>query len=190
MERRQFLTGAGAAMGTSMVAGGSQNDPPGVSALGLRAKWLRTVADDFIVDVWRNGEKIADAKRALEHEIFGATVEKIDVEVRSGDWLVFHVVHNRLRWGGAKYFGVAGFVADGEITVVSEADSGRWSACDDPREAEKFVTLRDHLAHRKPKVIELRWEQGDVWMNQIAGDKWQGKPIWGAAASAWLKYRA
>src|SRR6476646_5439873 len=70
----------------------------------LRARYLITVADDFLVDVYRNGRAVPDAKRTLLDERFGATVERLDVEVRKGDWLVFNVVNNRMRWGGASYF--------------------------------------------------------------------------------------
>ena len=45
---------------------------------------LFTVADDFVVDVYHNGVKVPDAKRTLLHEVFGATAERIDIEVRRG----------------------------------------------------------------------------------------------------------
>ena len=64
------------------------------------ARHLVTVTDDFVVEAYKNGKRIEDAKRVLLNEIFGATVERMDVEVRPGDWLVFHVVNNHLRWGG------------------------------------------------------------------------------------------
>jgi hypothetical protein len=69
------------------------------------------VADDFVVDLYHNGVKVPDERRTLLEEVFGATVERVDVEVREGDWLVFNVVNNRLRWGGVQYFGVAGLNA-------------------------------------------------------------------------------
>src|SRR5687768_17044710 len=75
-------------------------------ATGVQARHLITVANDYIVEVCRNGKRIPDAKRELLEERFGATAERITVDVRKGDWLVFHVVHNRIRWGGSKYFAV------------------------------------------------------------------------------------
>src|SRR5947207_11914800 len=77
----------------------------------LRASYLITVADDFVADAYRNGRPIPDAKRQLLEDRFGATVERINTEVRKGDWLVFNVVNDRLRWGGAYYFAVAGCFA-------------------------------------------------------------------------------
>ena len=47
-----------------------------------RAKHLITVADDFIVDVYHNGVRVADGKRRLLVERFGATVERITADVR------------------------------------------------------------------------------------------------------------
>src|SRR5262245_6570976 len=76
------------------------DDPPGVSAGRLRAKWLHVCADDFVVEMWKNGRPVPTEKRSLVHEIYGATVERIDLPLVVGDWLVFNVVHNRLRWGG------------------------------------------------------------------------------------------
>ena len=102
---------------------------------------LFTVADDFIVDVYHNGVKVPDAKRTLLHEVFGATAERIDIEVREGDWVVFNVVNNRLRWGGASYFGVTGA---GRIGRGLHDRTGRRSV----------VVLRRHgegvRVHRRP----------------------------------------
>src|SRR5437762_10648520 len=83
-------------------------DPKGDSPQDLRAKYLITVTDDFIVNVYHNGKCVPLTRRTLLAEHFGATVERIDEGVKKGDWLVFNVVNNRLRWGGACYFGVAG----------------------------------------------------------------------------------
>src|SRR5712671_6843774 len=85
----------------------------------VRCNYLITVADDFVVDVYHNGKPVPETKRELLVERFGATAEKVKVSVRSGDWLVFHVVQNRLRWGGSKYFAVAGCFAANEFGFVS-----------------------------------------------------------------------
>src|SRR4051794_3180660 len=77
--------------------------PPAASRGEVVAVTMFTVADDFIVDVYHNGLKVPDAKRTLLVEAFGATAERVDLKVRRGDWLVFNVVNNRLRWGGASY---------------------------------------------------------------------------------------
>src|SRR3954469_20834310 len=78
----------------------SADGQPGDQRGALIADRLFTVADDFIVDVYHNGVKVPDSKRTLLVERFGATAERIDIEVRRGDWLVFNVVNNRMRWGG------------------------------------------------------------------------------------------
>src|SRR5438067_12701216 len=67
----------------------------------IRAAYLITVADDFIVDVLHNGRAVPDSKRQMIKERYGATADRINIEVRKGVWLVFNVVNNRLRWGGA-----------------------------------------------------------------------------------------
>jgi hypothetical protein len=51
---------------------------------------------------------VPDSKRTLLVERFGTTAEWIDVDVKRGDWLVFNVVNNRMRWGGCSYVAVAG----------------------------------------------------------------------------------
>src|SRR3954466_4145755 len=95
-----------------LLAAGDDSPPSPVSATiereGKLADYLITVADDFIVEVYHNGQRVPDSARELILERFGATGEKIKVPVKRGDWLVFHVVANRLRWDGSKYFAVAG----------------------------------------------------------------------------------
>jgi hypothetical protein len=73
-----------------------------------RCEYLITVANDFIVAAYKNGELIAPAKRELLLDRFGATSERMHIAVQPGDWLVFHVVHNPVRWGGSKYFARGG----------------------------------------------------------------------------------
>src|SRR3954451_17644250 len=104
--RRIAMMGAILALGLlrPVSAGDQPTDPRGP----VIADRIFAVADDFIVDVYHNGVKVPDAKRMLLVEVHGATAERIDIEVREGDWLVFNVVNNRLRWGGCSYFRVAG----------------------------------------------------------------------------------
>ena len=80
----------------ALVSGGAYAQERGK----VRAEYLVTVADDFVVNVYHNGKFVPEAKRKILLERFGATVERMDVQVREGDWLVFNVVNNRLRWGG------------------------------------------------------------------------------------------
>src|SRR5262245_16467243 len=102
MNRRQAVQSL--ALGGAFAASAAAcSDPPGVSASKLRAKWFHVVADDFVVNIWRNGGVVAESKRTLTEEIYGATVERIALDLVAGDWLVFHVVNNRLRWGGCRF---------------------------------------------------------------------------------------
>ena len=154
---------------------------------GLRAKYLITVADDFIVDVYQNGRCVPASKRELRAEIFGATVERINIEVKKGDWLVFNVVNNKLRWGGAYYFGVAGCFAPNEFGFVSDANSMNWASCDSPKDAENFIAWREALMHRPTQIVTTPWDQGDTLMRQHAGDGWKGTSVWGTGRNTWIK---
>ncbi len=153
----------------------------------LRAKYLITAADDFIVDVYLNGRCVPASKREMLNEIFGATVERINVEVKRGDWIVFNVVNNRLRWGGVSYFGVAGCFAPNEFGFVSDVNNGLWAACDSPKDAENFIAWREALMHRPAQLISLPWARGDELMHSAAGDKWNGTSVWGTSRNTWVK---
>ena len=168
----------------TLRAGGPHDEPRG----GLMADRLFTVADDFIVDVYHNGEKVPDSKRTLLVEQFGATAERIDIEVKKGDWLVFNVVNNRLRWGGCSYFAVNG---RGEAGVVftTELDSDRWSCCDDTGKVAEFIRDWNYLSQERARTIEDPWSGGDDLMKQIA-DGWTGKPLWGKSRNTWIKFVA
>jgi len=155
----------------------------------LRASYLVTVADDFVVDVYLNGKRVPDSKRTMLEERFGATTERVDVAVRRGDWLVFNVVNNRLRWGGARYFAVAGCFATNEFGFVSDSDSKQWSACDDAGAAPRFIARRAYRSQSGIQAINNPWPDGDGLMRQYAGASWNGTPVWGHARSTWVKLR-
>lgn len=156
----------------------------------LRATRLITVANDFIVDVYRNGVKVPDAKRKLLEEHHGATAEQIDLEVRPGDSLVFEVAHNRLRWGGSRYFAVAGLLPNGEYGFVSDPASPDWSVCDDAGQSQTFIRRRESGTQKRPSAITNPWDQGDGYMRKHAGAGYLGKPVWGGSAVTWIKYLA
>jgi len=154
------------------------------------AQYVITVADDFIVDVYLNGERVPDARRKLLLERFGATVERIDVPVRRGDWLVFNVVNNRLRWGGAYYFAAAGIQKDEtSVGFTTELDSGRWSCCDNPGNVARFISDRDFLASNSAQPVQRPWHEGDRIMSRhVKG--WSGAPLWGSTRNTWIKFVA
>ncbi|HEX8202017.1 MAG TPA: hypothetical protein VF590_16195, partial [Isosphaeraceae bacterium] len=133
--------------------------------------------------------RVPDTKRTLLNEVFGATVERIDVEVHQGDWLVFHVVNNRLRWGGARYFAVAGLKEGSGTAFTTERATGRWTRCDDPAQAAAFIADPRFLDHQPVLAIDTPWDQGDSLMNQNA-DGWRGSAVWGEARSTWIRFVA
>lgn len=164
---------------------------PSVEASGkVLATSVVLVADDFVVEIYHNGVKVPDEKRTMTDEAFGATAERVDVTVREGDWLVFNVVNNRMRWGGVKYFAAAGLndVDEPRVGFVSK-DDGRWSACDELMLVPRFIAEANYLSDQSAEVIESRWDGGDPRMNARV-DGWKGDPLWGKSRNTWIKYRA
>ena len=184
--RRIAMMGAILALGLlrPVSAGDQPIDPRGP----VIADRLFTVADDFIVDVYHNGVKVPETKRTLLVERFGATAERIDIEVRRGDWLVFNVVNNRMRWGGCSYFAVTARGSAG-VAFTTDPDSGRWSCCDNPDKVSDFINDRLYLTEDRAQPIQSPWSEGDGLMNQI-GDGWLGKPVWGRTRNTWIKFVA
>ena len=170
---------------------GSFGDAPAqlpASPAGIMAGSLITVADDFIIDVYHNGVKLPDDRRELVVEVHGATVERIKVDVRPGDWLVFNVVSNRLRWGGASYFAVTGR-GDSGVAFTTDLDSGRWSCCDDLGQVGQFIAERDRFDDHRALPIANPWSDGDSLMARHA-DGWKGQPIRGGSRNTWIKFVA
>jgi len=109
--------------------------------------------------------------------------------VRAGDWLVFNVVDDRLRWHGAFYFGAGGTRYGTVIGFVSELRSGQWSCCDDPSQVTRFISDRDYLTNNFAHAIAHPFDRGAKEMqNMIHG--WPGEGLWGTTANTWIKYRA
>lgn len=169
-------------------------EPPPVASAprepDVRCNYLITVADDFIVDVYKNGKLVPDEKRELLLDRFGASAEKIQVTVRNGDWLVFHVVSNRLRWGGSKYFAAAGCFGQNEFGFVTDPGSAEWSVCDDPASAGAFIRNRSAGRRARALAIEIPWGEGDQFIKEYAGNDFDGKSLWGRASSTWIKFVA
>jgi hypothetical protein len=153
----------------------------------VRAHYIITVTDDFIVDAYLNGRIIPHSQRELLGEKFGATVERIDVNVHSGDWLVFNVVNDRMRWGGAYYFAVAGCLEKDDFGFVSELQTGNWSACDSLGDVDRFITERNYFIDHPAQEISRPWSDGIGLMHMFAGNSWNGTPIWGISRNTWIK---
>jgi hypothetical protein len=167
-------------------SGDSPAQPGPSKTAPILASTLITVADDFIVDVYHNGVKLPDDRRELVADVYGATVERIKVDVRLGDWLVFNVVNNRMRWSGSSYFAVKG---QGNAGFRTELDLGRWSCCDDPGEVGRFIAERGHFADHRALPIAKPWWEGDSLMERHA-DGWKGQAIWGGSRNTWIKFIA
>lgn len=157
------------------------------SGPGTVADSLTVVAKDFVLDVYRNGKRVPDSQRELLLDRFGATAERVHVKVKEGDWLVFHVAHNRLRHQGTKYFAVAGQRGEDAFALISDPESLQWSSCDDPEQAAEFIRHRDYGTENRARSIERPWEEGLKFMNQYAGEGFPGAPLWGEGPSTWVK---
>lgn len=163
----------------------SPSEPPPVVA-----KFLYLVADDFVVELYVNGKRVEDEDRHLLGERYGATKERVDVELHPGDWIVFNVVNDRLRWNGAKYFAAAGMIDEGQPAFWTDASSGKWSFCDATADVDEFIAKPTYLAsHQVVAIQEHKWDAGDGMMRNTVKD-WRGEPIWapGRARNIWIKY--
>ena len=143
-----------------------------------------------MVDVFHNGRRVPDDARLMYSEVYGATGERVRVTVRAGDWLVFNVANNRLRWDGAHYFGAAGVRPDGSVAFVSE-ESPQWSVCEDHGFVPRFIAEPQFLATDAARRIEKPWAGGDRMIKSKVSD-WSGHAIWGSPTNRniWIKFRA
>lgn len=147
-------------------------------------------ADDFVVDVFHNGQRVPDEARSVNAEVYGAIGERTRVTVRAGDWLVFNVANNRLRWGGVYYFGVAGVDENGAVAFVSGI-SPQWSVCEEPGLVPRFIAEPEFLSANAVQPVEKPWAGGDKMIaSKVPG--WNGQPIWGSPTNRniWIKFRA
>ena len=157
-------------------------------ASDLRAKWMTVVAKDFVIEVYHNGRRIQDSDRKMLLDRYGSTAERINAEVKAGDWLVFHVAHNRLRHRGSKFFAVAGSLDQERFGFVSSLKSEAWSVCDDPGGSREFIRHRDEGTEARAMPIQRPWEEGMKFMKRYTGKDFKGDALWGAAPSTWIKF--
>lgn len=156
------------------------------SSKNIRANYVVTVTDDFIVDVYQNGVRVPDEKRELAAEVFGATAERIHIKVQKGDWLVFNVVSDRMRWNGARSFMAAGILESNKFGFVTSL-SKNWCVCDDLNSVQRFIAEKNYFQDHRPMTPENPWQDGFKYMKQFAGEKWDGQPIWGWSPNTWIK---
>jgi hypothetical protein len=170
-----------------IFANGCATASPTNSTKNIRAQYVVTVTDDFIVDVYQNGVRVPDEKRELVAEVFGATAERIHIQVQKGDWLVFNVVSDRMRWGGVRTFMAAGVLATNKFGFSTSLSSKNWSVCDDLDSAHRFIAEKNYFQDHRPMPIEQPWQDGPKYMKQFAGNEWSGDPIWGWSPNTWIK---
>jgi hypothetical protein len=153
------------------------------------ADYICTVADDFIVDVYHNGKIVPDDQRRLLFEIFGATAERIEVPVYKGDWFVFNVANDRLRWNGSYYFAAAGMTFPNAIAFQSKVGDRHWSYCDEVDRVSRFIA--DPRDHGNPvQSISTPWDQGNDRIKGVTSPAWSGDPVWGRSRLTWIKFVA
>jgi hypothetical protein len=165
---------------------------PATPASGLApvvASAIQIVADDFVADIYHNGKLVPAESRTLQAEIFGAQVERVALTLKPGDWVVFNVVNNRLRWDGAYYFAAAAVDVDGLVVFASQTTGGEWSACDDVAQVARFISERDYLRDHKAQRVKKEWDRGDREIHRVCPD-FTGEGVWGspAARSTWIKF--
>jgi hypothetical protein len=195
--RRENDEAAALARASSGVSIGASGEPVATTTTApagergpVIADHIVAAVDDFIIDIYLNGEKVPDASRKLLAEVHGATVEQIDVEIRRGDWIVFNVVSNRMRWDGASLFIAAARLNEGgEAVFATHVDHKQWSVCDDPAEVKKFIADPAHLADRPAKPPTNPWGEGIGRLNDIVPNS-QAEPIWGESRNTWIKFVA
>jgi len=148
-------------------------------------------ANDFVVDVWHNGKLVPDKQRNMVADRFGAATEEITLDLREGDWLVFNPVNNRLRWNGAKFFGVAGMTTNKTVAFVSTAKDGRWTYMEDKNRLTQFINERDYVGNPVFKIEKNQaWSEGPGYMNFVMNTNWTGEPVWGQSRNTYIKFVA
>jgi hypothetical protein len=157
----------------------------------VKARYVITVCNDFVVDLYKNGDKVPERLRHNANELFGAEVEKDDIKVSTGDWLVFHVVSNAIRWNGVYFFAAAGMREKDDFGFFTDYKSDDWSSCDNPSDVDQFISDKNYMSdakvHRIPE--ENLWRDGIPRIKAYTGDSWPGTPLWGhiGSRSVWLK---
>lgn len=153
------------------------------------ADYICAVADDFIVNVYRNGKILPDDKRRLILDVYGAMAERIEVPVYKGDWFVFNVANNRLRWNGVYYFAAAGMMGANPIVFQTKVGDRRWSYCDEVDRVSRFIS--DPQDRGTPVLsVSKPWDQGNDCMIKLTSPSWSGDPVWGRSRLTWIKFVA
>ena len=155
----------------------------------LVASNVVVAADDFVINVYHNGQIVPDTHFKLENEIYGATVMRIRMDIHPGDWIVFEVANDRFRWDGNCAFAAAGLKDNGQTAFASDTDSGHWSACDSTDKASHFISDAAYGADSGVVVPRRPWTRAADEVRKLCPD-WQGKIIWcdSDARHIWIKF--
>lgn len=153
------------------------------------ADHILTVSQDFVVDVYVNGKPVPQATRSLVLDHFGCQIEKIHVPIRRGDWVVFAVANNRLRWGGSYFFAAAGMTNAGALGFQSKLQDRRWTYVDDPTKVKNFIERKNQPGLPVVPVKNIP-DWGLSQIKAMAKDQWTGDPVWGVARLSWIKFVA
>ena len=149
---------------------------------------LLLVADDLIVDIYLNGERVPDELLKLEREIYGAMVLSARLELHEGDCLAFVVANDLPRWGTCG-FSAAALMGTGNTPIFwSESSTGAWCTCESVIQADRFIKDPAYLADRKAVVPDKPWN--DCKTELAKRCEYSGDTLWSSAPShlVWFKY--
>jgi hypothetical protein len=153
------------------------------------ADQLLLVADDLIVEIYLNGERVPDESWKLEREVFGAMVVSVRIEVREGDCLVFNVANDPLRWGGSCGFSAAALMGEQKMPVfTTESKSGAWSTAESVSQVDRFIKEPGYLAEHLAVIPSNPWKECTTEL--VKRCEYTGDTLWGEsrAHSVWIKY--
>ncbi len=104
------------------------------------AKYVEFAAESFVTEIWLNGLRVPDAARKRVATRDGVAYDRLELEIREGDWLVFQVANDRAR--GEGFLAAWGLDNDGKTVFQSSATDG-WFVCEEPGRAHAFVASKD-----------------------------------------------
>ena len=176
---------------TTAPSDGPPATAPAANPSAVVADSLLVVADDFVTDIYQNGQRVPDDAYKMEGEIYGATVMRVTIDVHPGDSLVFCAANDRFRWNGSTGLSVAGMLGDSRTPVfVSETQTGNWTGCNSLEQAVRFIKDPGYLRDSSLVVPTKPWSGCKDQMNKRCD--WSGDTVWadGAAGTAWIRYVA
>jgi hypothetical protein len=149
---------------------------------------LYWAACDFVINVWHNGDPVNWKNRKLEAEVFGRTAERLPIDLREGDWVVFQLANNIVRGKGGRLF-IAGALLN-DKPVIETSASSPWFFEDNPGKAGDFMASYDSGREQNAVSIPTDEAWGDgVKLYKRAFPQTKAEPIWGNQPVTWIKLR-